>query len=85
VARSGASPSAQKATFAELLSFGYFEAGAVSCTLSLGISLIIVYLYLKNPSSIHAEQVLLKDPLWAAPVLWRSEFRNLLALCLRKP
>lgn len=45
---------------------------------------IIGYLYLASPHSHQAEQVLLKDADWAAPLLWRSEFRNVLALYLRK-
>ena len=45
---------------------------------------IIGYLYLTSSHSIQAEQVLVKDPLWAAPLLWRSEFRNVLANYLRK-
>jgi predicted nucleic acid-binding protein len=45
---------------------------------------LIGYLYLENPSSLLAEQALLKDPQWTAPILWRSEFRNVLALYLRK-
>jgi predicted nucleic acid-binding protein len=45
---------------------------------------IIGYLYLASPHSRQAEQVLLKDADWAAPLLWRSEFRNVLALYLRK-
>jgi predicted nucleic acid-binding protein len=45
---------------------------------------IIGYLYLASPHSRQAEQVLLKDANWAAPLLWRSEFRNVLALYLRK-
>jgi predicted nucleic acid-binding protein len=45
---------------------------------------IIGYLYLASPRSRQAEQVLLKDASWAAPLLWRSEFRNVLALYLCK-
>jgi predicted nucleic acid-binding protein len=45
---------------------------------------LIGYLYLENSSSALAEQALLKYPHWAAPILWRSEFRNVLALYLRK-
>jgi predicted nucleic acid-binding protein len=45
---------------------------------------VIGYLYLKGPSSLQAEQVLLRDPQWAAPMLWRSEFRNVMAFYLRK-
>ena len=45
---------------------------------------IIGYLYLTSDRSDLAEQALLKDPIWTAPLLWRSEFRNVLALYLRK-
>lgn len=37
---------------------------------------VIVYLYMTGDYSAQAEQALLKDPLWVAPPLWRSEFRN---------
>jgi predicted nucleic acid-binding protein len=39
---------------------------------------------LTSEHSIRAEQVLAKDPEWAAPLLWRSQLRNVLALYLRK-
>jgi len=45
---------------------------------------IIAYLYLEGQHSKQAEKILERDPLWAAPLLWRSEFRNVLALYLRK-
>ena len=45
---------------------------------------IIGYLYLTNAHSTQAERALLKDPLWVAPLLWRSELRSVLALYLRK-
>ena len=45
---------------------------------------IIGYLYLTSERSIQAESALLKDPGWIAPLLWRSEFRNVLALYIRK-
>jgi len=45
---------------------------------------IIGYLYLTSDRSVQAEQALLKDACWAAPLLWRSEFRNVLALYIRK-
>jgi predicted nucleic acid-binding protein len=45
---------------------------------------IIGYLFLTSEKSTLAEQALGKDPLWAAPLLWRSELRNVLALYLRK-
>lgn len=45
---------------------------------------VIGYLYLTSDHSTQAEQALLKDPLWAAPVLWRSELRSVLTLYIRK-
>ena len=45
---------------------------------------VIGYLYLTSERSTQAEQALLKDPEWAAPLLWRSELRNVLALYMRK-
>ncbi len=44
---------------------------------------IIGYLYLTGERSHQAETALLKDPHWAAPLLWRSELRNVLALYMR--
>ena len=41
---------------------------------------VIGYLYLSSERSVQAEQALVKDPDWAAPLLWRSELRNVLAL-----
>ena len=45
---------------------------------------IIAYLYLPNEHTSAVEQLLLQDPDWVAPLLWRSELRNVLALYLRK-
>ncbi len=45
---------------------------------------IISYLYLNGERSPQAEKALLKDPEWVAPLLWRSEFRNVLTLYVRK-
>jgi predicted nucleic acid-binding protein len=45
---------------------------------------IIGYLFLSSDKSALCEQALLKDPVWAAPRLWRSEMRNVLALYIRK-
>lgn len=45
---------------------------------------LIGYLYLEGEHSLLAEQAWLKDAEWVAPVLWRSEFRNVLALYLRR-
>jgi len=45
---------------------------------------IIAYLYLESGRSMQSEQALKKDPQWAAPLLWRSELRNVLARYFRK-
>jgi predicted nucleic acid-binding protein len=45
---------------------------------------VIAYLYLSTEFTPLAEALLLRDPEWAAPLLWRSEFRNVLALYLRQ-
>ena len=45
---------------------------------------IVAYLDLPTQCSEQAERLLLKEPHWIAPVLWRSELRNVLALYLRK-
>ena len=45
---------------------------------------IISYLYISGARSNQAEQLLSSDPQWVAPVLWRSEFRSVLSLYLRK-
>ncbi len=45
---------------------------------------IIVYLFLPSQHTEQAEQLLLQEPVWSAPFLWRSEFRNVLAGYLRK-
>lgn len=45
---------------------------------------IIAYLYLNNERSEQVEQLMEKDSEWAAPLLWQSELRNVLALYMRK-
>ncbi|GAB4565950.1 MAG: type II toxin-antitoxin system VapC family toxin [Anaerolineae bacterium] len=45
---------------------------------------IIGYLYLSSERSAQAEQALMKDSAWVAPVLWRSELRNVLAQYMRE-
>ena len=45
---------------------------------------VLAYLYLPGEHSALAEALLARDPEWAAPVLWRSEFRNVLAGYLRR-
>jgi predicted nucleic acid-binding protein len=45
---------------------------------------VLAYLYLPGEYTEAAEAWLERDPEWAAPVLWRSEFRNILAGYLRR-
>jgi len=45
---------------------------------------VIAYMLLTGDRSAQAERAYHKDPEWAAPLLWRGEFRNVLALYLRK-
>jgi predicted nucleic acid-binding protein len=45
---------------------------------------VISYLLLPTPYTSAAERLFQSDCDWAAPVLWRSEMRNVLALYLRK-
>lgn len=44
----------------------------------------IAYLWLPGEMTTFAEQALALDPHWVSPVLWRSEFRNILAGYLRR-
>ncbi len=44
----------------------------------------IAYLYIAGEKSLHAEQLLSFDSHWSAPILWRSEFRNILSHYLRR-
>ena len=43
---------------------------------------VLAYLYLPGEYTPAAEALLERDPDWASPILWRSEFRNILAGCL---
>lgn len=45
---------------------------------------IVAYLYLPGDQTAAAERLLLREPEWAAPLLWRSEMRNVLALHIRQ-
>ena len=45
---------------------------------------VIGYLFLSSELSILAEGALKKDSEWAAPIIWRSELRNVLVLYMRK-
>ncbi|MFO7552853.1 MAG: type II toxin-antitoxin system VapC family toxin [Haliea sp.] len=44
----------------------------------------IAYLYLPTAQTDDVVALLHQDPHWIAPLLWRSEFRNVLALYVRK-
>lgn len=45
---------------------------------------VIAYLYLPCEHTAHAEALLEREPQWCAPILWRSEFRNILAGQMRR-
>ena len=45
---------------------------------------LMAYLLLGGPEQGIAQRVLERDPVWAAPLLWRSEFRNVLAAFMRQ-
>ena len=45
---------------------------------------VLAYLYLPGEYTAAAEELLEQDPDWAAPILWRSEFRNILAGYMRR-
>ena len=45
---------------------------------------VLAYLYLPCERTADAEALLEQDSEWAAPVLWRSEFRNILAGYMRR-
>jgi len=45
---------------------------------------IISYLYISGDRSRQSEDLLSYDSSWVAPILWRSEFRNVLARYLRE-
>ena len=45
---------------------------------------VLAYLYLPGEFTAAAETLMERDPDWNAPVLWRSEFRNILAGYLRR-
>jgi len=45
---------------------------------------VVAYLYLPGEYTADAEALLKREPEWAAPVLWRSELRNILLGYMRR-
>lgn len=45
---------------------------------------IIAYLMIPSDRTKEVEKLLLKDSEWIAPLLWRSEFRNILTLYMKQ-
>ena len=45
---------------------------------------VLAYLLLPGPKTSLAEALLLEQPRWAAPLLWRGEWRNVLSTYLRR-
>ena len=45
---------------------------------------VIAYLLIPGERSLLAEKAFRKDPDWIVPLLWRSEFRNIVALYMRQ-
>ena len=45
---------------------------------------VIAYLLMPGTQNEHARRVYEVDPVWVAPLLWRSEFRNVLATAVRE-
>lgn len=45
---------------------------------------VLAYLYMPGEHTSAAEALLEREPDWCAPILWRSEFRNILAGYVRR-
>lgn len=44
---------------------------------------LLIYLYVQGQRTQESEAVLQQDAMWTAPLLWRSEFRNVLISLVR--
>jgi predicted nucleic acid-binding protein len=45
---------------------------------------VLVYLWLRADKTTISEKIHHYDPIWVAPLLWRSEFRNVVSLYVRR-
>lgn len=45
---------------------------------------ILAYLHLPGELTPFTERLMARDPIWCAPILWRSEFANILAGYMRR-
>lgn len=45
---------------------------------------VLVYLWLPSGKTIISEKIYYKDADWIAPLLWRSEFRNVVSLYVKR-
>lgn len=45
---------------------------------------VVAYLYIESEFTPRAEALMARDADWAVPLLWRSEFRNILAGAVRR-
>ena len=45
---------------------------------------VLAYRFIRGSRSVAAEQLAQRDPEWTAPLLWQSEFRNVLAGSIRR-
>ena len=45
---------------------------------------VLVYLWLPSAKTAVSEEIHRRDPVWVAPPLWRSEFRNVVSLYIKR-